>query len=371
MGKGKGILLVCLLACAGASFASASAPAAQAKTVWLCKPGLKHNPCAPSQRTTYLSPSGKRRVAKVRNARKPKIDCFYVYPTVSDQKTAIANRHIDPEERSVALYQAARYSRHCRVFAPMYRQVTTGGLTGQAKVTPAQQGAGYRDVRAAFLDYLRHRSRGRGVVLSGHSQGTFLLTKLVREEIDPKPSRRKRLISALLLGGNVTVKKGKNVGGDFEHVRACRSRKQLSCVVAFSTFNEPVPAHSVFGRTGAKGRQILCTNPAALGGGTAPLSTEIPSRPFAPGTTIGAATRAVSPNQPKVSTPWYSLRGFYRGHCSSAGNARVLQITGSPRLNPVPRNFGLHLVDANIALGNLVSLVRAQAIRYVRKHAKR
>ena len=30
----------------------------------------------------------------------PKVDCFYVYPTVSDQKTPIANRHIDPEERA-------------------------------------------------------------------------------------------------------------------------------------------------------------------------------------------------------------------------------------------------------------------------------
>jgi len=51
----------------------------------------------------------------------PNVDCFYVYPTVSDQKTPNANLHIDPEERSIALYQAARYSQYCRVFAPMYR----------------------------------------------------------------------------------------------------------------------------------------------------------------------------------------------------------------------------------------------------------
>ena len=133
--------------------------------------------------------------------------------------------------------------------------------------------------------------------------------------------------------------------------------------MAFSTFGGPVPSDSVFGRTTHKGRQVLCNNPAALGGGSAPLTTELPSEPFAPGT-IALATQAVG-LRPRVSTPWISLRGAYRGHCSSASNARVLQITGKPELNPVPANFGLHLVDANIALGNLVSLVRSQASRYL------
>ncbi len=51
-----------------------------------------------------------------------------MYPTVSDQPTTLSNRQIDPEERSIALYQAARYSQYCRVFAPMYRQVTVTAL---------------------------------------------------------------------------------------------------------------------------------------------------------------------------------------------------------------------------------------------------
>ena len=51
-------------------------------------------------------------------------------------------------------------------------------------------------------------------------------------------------MSALLLGGNVTVKKGKDVGGDFKHVRACRANRQIGCVVAFSTFKAQPPANS-------------------------------------------------------------------------------------------------------------------------------
>ena len=78
-------------------------------------------------------------------ASNPKIDCFYVYPTVSDQKTVNANLHIDPVERSIALYQAARYSQYCRVFAPMYRQVTlTALLAGDTESPGAAQAPGQR-----------------------------------------------------------------------------------------------------------------------------------------------------------------------------------------------------------------------------------
>ncbi len=71
----------------------------------------------------------------------------------------------------------------------------------------------------------------------GHSQGTFVLRRMVREEVDPKPKVRRKLVSAILLGGNVTVRKGRDVGGDFKHIRACRSKRQLGCVIAFSAFN--------------------------------------------------------------------------------------------------------------------------------------
>lgn len=63
------------------------------------------------------------------------------------------------------------------------------------------------------------------------------------------------------------VKRGKGIGGDFRHIPACRSKRQLGCVIAFSTFDQPPPANSIFGRTNARGDQVLCTNPAGLAGG--------------------------------------------------------------------------------------------------------
>jgi hypothetical protein len=363
--------LVVSLAAFALLAALGSAAAAGAEPVWLCKPGIPNNPCEPSLDTTFVSPTGETlKVKHLKPAHNPKVDCFYVYPTVSDQPTPNANLNIDPEERSVALYQAARYSSECRVYAPMYRQLTLAGILGAAP--GGDSNLAYSDVLNAWQSYLQNDNHGRGVVLIGHSQGTFMLTRLVSEQIDPNPAVRSRLVSAILLGGNVTVAQGQDAGGSFQNVPACRSPQQTGCVIAFSTFNAPVPPGAIFGRTSVPGRQVLCTNPAALGGGSAPLKSVYPTEPFAPGTTIAAATAAVGTPVPPVATPWVEADGVFNGQCSSADNANVLQITGvpgAPHLNPVPApTWGLHLVDANIALGNLVDVVHDQAKAF--KHQK-
>ena len=211
-------------------------------------------------------------------------------------------------------------------------------------------------------------NHGRGVVLIGHSQGSFLLRKLVATEIDPKSSIRRLLVSAVLLGGNVTVKKGTGIGGDFHHIAACRSASQTGCVIAYSTFDSTPPADSVFGRTTAPGLQVLCTNPAALGGGTGLLDPILPTQPFAPGSSIAAGIGLLHFSVPHVATPWVSAPGAYAARCSTAGGANVLTISprgGAPLLQPSPlASWGLHLVDMNIALGNLVGVVAHEAATY-------
>jgi hypothetical protein len=358
------------MALAALAIACAFAGSAQAKTVWLCKPGLASNPCAPSLTTTDFTPTGtKIRVDHVKAAKDPKVDCFYVYPTVSDQTGPNANLNIDPQEDSIALYQAARYSQYCRVYAPMYRQGTIGGIGGP-QIVSAYKGA-YKDVLAAWKTYLTRFNKGRGFVLIGHSQGSFHLRKLIAEQVDTKPAVRKRLISAILLGGNVVVKKGKDVGGDFKNVPACRSDTQLGCVIGFSTFNQVPPADSKFGRTTAKGQQVLCTNPASLHGGSGLITPIEPTAPFAPGSSINAGIALLQLPLPTAPTPFIAIPDAYRAHCSSAAGANVLQIAphgGAPVAKPSPDpTWGLHLVDANIALGNLLQIVGSEARAYAKR----
>ncbi len=370
-------LTAVVISCGGSSKATveqttpaATATGAPSNTVWLCKPGLPNNPCESELTATVVNVDGSRSIENASPAEEPPIDCFYVYPTVSAQKTALADLTIDPEETSVAIAQASRFSQVCKVYAPMYRQVTRSGLEDlfAGKLTDAAKDfdIGYGDVLSAWQDYLAHYNNGRGVVLISHSQGTIMLTRLVKEQIDPNPEIRKMLVSALLIGGNIHVVKGQDVGGEFQNVPACRSTTQNGCVVAYSSFADTPPADAMFGRVGigvnpvigpsGANLEVLCVNPAAPAGGRGSLL------PYSPRT---GATEA--------DTPWVSNPGQYTAECESADGANWLQIDSNNPAGDQRESFeallgptwGLHLVDVNIALGNLVDLVREQAAAYI------
>ena len=211
------------------------------------------------------------------------------------------------------------------------------------------------------------------MVIVGHSQGSFVLRELLANEVDPKPAVRRRLISALLLGGNVLVKKGRDAGGDFKRIPACRARTQTGCVIAFSTFNAQPPATARFGRTEEAGQEVLCTNPAALGGGSAKITPIQPTRPVRSGDDDrGRDQPAGGACSPNVPTAWDSYPNATARAAPPTGGADALidqPARGAPVFTPSPDpGWGLHLVDANIALGDLVDLVRTQAAAWRRAH---
>ena len=182
----------------------------------------------------------------------PPVDCFFVYPTVSGQPSTNANKDKDDELIAIARYQAARFSERCRIYAPVYRQLTLASIfTGTQQQREEGGRLAYSDVREAWRSYLANDNRGRGVVLVSHSQGTRMLRQLLREEIDPDPAVRRRLVSGILLGGNVLVRKGQRAGGDFKNTPACSRTGETACVIAFSTFFDPPPPNARFGRSPA------------------------------------------------------------------------------------------------------------------------
>ncbi|HUO73119.1 MAG TPA: DUF3089 domain-containing protein [Solirubrobacteraceae bacterium] len=364
-----------LIACTTAAGSSAARPASTDRwgTVWLCRPGVTPDPCTSDLATSIVGPSGATlRVQRALPATNPPVDCFYVYPTVSRQQTTNANLQIDPEQRSVAIEQASRFSTACRVYAPMYPQLTLKAIFAPGGITPQAAAIAYGGVIAAFDDYLAHYNRGRGIVFIGHSQGAALLIALLRREVDPKPALRRRMVSALLLGGNVTVARGKRTGGDFAHIPSCATATETGCVIAYSSFDGTPPAHSKFGRVGGglspmttgnpATLQIMCVNPAGLSGARGAL------QPYF--TSAFVATQRARPTPlPLASTPWVSYPGEYTARCASSGGATWLQVSHDraaadrrPVVTPIPdATWGLHIDDVNLALGNLVGLVRGEA----------
>jgi hypothetical protein len=354
-----------LMALAGPVSATAKGTTA---TVWLCRPGLANDPCTASLNTTSISASGARTVQHASVASSSKFDCFYVYPTVSAEPGANANLAVQPAEVGAAITQASRFSQVCRVYAPIYRQRTVAGLlTGLSSAQKASTIA-YDSLLSGWDDYLAHYNHGRPIIFLGHSQGAAILINLLESQVDNNPTLRARLVSAIILGGNVQVPAGQIVGGSFQHIPACISLHQTGCVIAYSSFPSQPPANSIFGRAGqgvslqsgqvaSAGQQVLCVNPAALGGGSAPLSPYFP--------TAGTATTGK-----RVSTQWVTFPGLYTGTCMSVGGATWLNISarsGDPRptvTETLGPTWGLHLYDVNLGLGNLVSDVAAQERAY-------
>jgi Protein of unknown function (DUF3089) len=356
---------------AGGSAASAAPSAQEPPTVWLCRPGMKDNPCESNLTTTVVDPNGKKTIQRASAAKDPPVDCFYVYPTVSAQQSVNATLDVDPELIAVAENQAARFSQVCRVYAPVYPQLTLSSISRGAN--PEARAAAYTGVLAGWKEYLAKYNKGRGVVFIGHSQGSGMLTQLLKTEVDPNPKLRRQTVSALLLGGNVTVPEGKDVGGDFRNIPACRSAKETHCVVAYSMYAQQPPADGLFGKTrvGAApdggNLQVLCVNPTAVDQAGS-LQPYLRTRPF-PGP-IGAAAGA----PPEASTPWIEHPQLYRAQCQQGNGFTWLQVTDvgkpdAPRYQPrgsLPPNWGLHLGDVNLALGNLVDLARRQAAAYAK-----
>ena len=227
---------------AGLGFAQQPNDYGDAKS-WLCRPG-QHDACDIDLTTTVVSANGSlNRETWAEDPNAP-VDCFYVYPTVSTDPTPNSDMVADEAERNVIRQQFARFASKCRPFAPMYRQITLAGLRlmlasggGGASL---EHGLQYDDVRDAWKYYLDHDNKGRGFVLIGHSQGSFVLAELIRQEIDGKPVQA-RMVSAILPGATMAVPRGKDVGGSFQHVPFCHSASETGCVIAYSSFRSTVP----------------------------------------------------------------------------------------------------------------------------------
>lgn len=381
------LALVALLCITETAFAQVAKNDYGKAAAWLCRPG-QQDACAVDMTTTVVAANGKLKRETWAANPKAAIDCFYVYPTVSTDATPNSDMTAGPEEKGVVRAQLARFGSECRIYAPLYRQVTLTALRSllAGKPMTADRALAYNDVADAWKYYLEHDNQGRGVVLIGHSQGSGVLTQLIRNEIDGKPVQG-QIVSALLLGTSLPVPKGKDVGGAFKNMPLCHSATQTGCVIAYASFrsNAPPPANSRFGKVQGADMVAACVNPAALGGGSGELHAYL----NAAGRSIASSALEprpwVTPAQ-KIDTPFVSVPGLLTAECVSNEKGSYLAVTvhgdpADPRTDDivgdvvvggqVQADWGLHLIDVNLAIGNLVDIVSRQSKSYLANNKKK
>ncbi|MFI6768192.1 DUF3089 domain-containing protein [Streptomyces sp. NPDC050355] len=397
----------------GTAVASANATAVAGnhpadRTAWLCKPGMADNPCNqdltgnpqrpgsggsftmryPSGQTVTLdaerSPSGRKEAFA--GPKKPSVDCFYAYPTV-DMLGANASRASEEQLMAVMLAQAARFSGTCRMFVPIYRQAAFTEILSLDKSAALTRGQA--DIDSAWRDYWNHDNiaphthRHRAVVILGHSQGATALTAMMRREIDPKPAVRRHLVSAILLGGDVTTE-------SFRNLPACTrtSRREpvpTGCVVAYSSYAQRPGPKDMFGHTTSPKNHVLCVNPAALINGTPPtrrqpLDAYMPTQRTLNGNLLspkGSMGTVLTGFKVPDSAVGYvhhpsSLKGECQLRKSAHGASSWLQVSGDTSAFTEPNAksplSGLHVIDFNVAQGNLTRLVHAQSTAWLARH---
>jgi hypothetical protein len=347
---------------------------------WLCRGDVDDDPCDSDMDATVIGADGTTTTERFTGVDDADVDCFYVYPTTS--RDLGPNSDLTPavdQEIFDVRHQAARFGSVCRVFAPVYRQKTLTAMIDRAFLgKPLSQDVlqrsaelAYADVVDAWKHYLANDNGGRGVVLIGHSQGANLLKRLIQ---DDQGDVRARLVSAMLLGVSVRVPADADVGGDFDHVPLCRANDDVGCVISYSSYrsSEPPGPNGVFGRVSDDNGVAACTNPGAFDGEWGRLRAYFPTAGYSVNN-IGpiAWARGVA-----VKSPFVALPHFVTAKCVNRGGFSYLEVTVRaarkdarsdiigdlrPSLGLLYPDWGLHLADVDLAMGNLIDLVRTQS----------
>jgi Protein of unknown function (DUF3089) len=387
------VLVIAAGLIAGGCSSSSSSSSNQAGPVWVCRPGQAADPCTTGLAATTVTVAGTLKPATwPRSALASKFDCFYVHPTDSLAETANTGLAVTTLDTYVAAEQGAPLSQVCDVWAPSYRSQTwtsvKKGLAGNEAVMSSTFTVAYDSVLSVWQWFLAH-SDGKPIILVGDSQGSAILIHLISTELDHEPSVLRRLLVAVLVGGNLQVPVGKTVGATFTEVPLCTAGTQTGCAIAFSSYPSPPPLDSVFGRPGqgtslqsgqrAKaGQQVACVNPAALAGGTGNLDPYL----LTASQTVQVPVDSTRLTEP-VSTPWVTYPGLYSASCDQGGGATWLQVTslaGTSRTRPVVNDdkagdlggtgpaWGFHGYEYWLTLGNLLQDVTGEEAAWQSRH---
>lgn len=337
--------------------------------MWLCRPDLAGSPCRGDLTATELGTDGSRTVVPYVASTRPTVDCFYVYPTVDLH--LLPGNHTDLSDRAAiiqtTLGQASRFGEVCNLYVPLYRQITIGTYVFGGNQKTRRLDVAFSDVEDAFLHYIGQYNHGHKIVLIGHSQGAEMIMRLLRRRFDRDPTLRDRLLVALAIGGPVEEASGSSTEASLANISICTSPEQLGCIVGYHSYRAGKPIGD-WAWDDPRGQSSACVNPAAAGStGWHRFSRSY----FATHGDVGRYLTHVD----GITTPFVLVRDFYAGACVTDKGHTYLLVKPWPAANdrrqePIDlglwtlnTRFGLHVLDLQFPLGDLIDLVRRKASR--------
>jgi len=247
---------------------------AQAR-LWIARPDIPNDPA-------LWAPAG------FRPAQAPRASVFFVHPTSFLESNAW-NAPLDDRESQdrAALFvrsQASAFNSVGAIWAPKYRQATFGAFLTTRDTARRALDFAYRDVLAAYEEFLRQAPADRPIILAAHSQGSLHLMRLLKERVRGAPEAE-RVVAAYVIGWPISET------ADLPALPfpACTRPDEIGCLLSWQSFAEPADPSQVTDVYDADptraGTAMLCTNPltgarAGAAGAERNLGTLIPNEDF-------------------------------------------------------------------------------------------
>lgn len=162
------------------------------------------------------------------------VDIFFLYPTfLTDKKDERWNFNVDDSTHRLSAInsikmQGSAWGSAGKIYTPYYRQAHLKAFKNIENEGRKALMFAYNDVRAAFKYYLKNYNNGHAIILAGHSQGSVMLSELIKEFFDGKPLHEK-LIAAYLPGTGIAK-------AEFEEVKLMTHPDSVGGYVTWNTF---------------------------------------------------------------------------------------------------------------------------------------
>ena len=273
---------------------------------------------------------------------------LYIHPTSAFDTTkwnaAVTDAAATTQATRFLRLQATALAAAGPVWAPRYRQAVFGAFMGDAPAAKQAIDAAYGDVKVAFETFLKQNPTGP-LILSGHSQGTLHLLRLLAEKVGGTDWHG-RVVAIYAPGWPISIAHDLPALG----FPACTGPRQTGCILSWQSFAPPADVSALdaaydaapgFDGQPRNGTLMLCTNPLTRGApGDGNLNYNL-------GILVGDG----EPLTTQLLRP-----GGVGARCSGRG---ILMLTSAPQMGPsvMPGN-NYHAYDYSIFWAN----IRADAL---------